>query len=402
MRNEFDWERFKLGAIVIHCDTKEKAKDFMKECNSKGIKWLRGQNTLEYTNFYPRGNNTCYLYESGLISRNIKDYNKEGYEIIDWGDNMENVENDKECIEFNWEEFKKEKIYVHCDTEEKAKDFIKKAFENNCGWMMGDSSETYFKEDLDKTCYILSGRYLVHVSLDDRSHKGCTVIEWEVKQDNSESNKGENSNMKYSIGDKVKIREDLQKGKMYNFHYDIINEMLELKGKTAIITKYIPNEYYELDIDNGEYCWTDEMLEDTNPTKTIRSFAELMANHGENQIWESLDNSESIKRVIFKDWGINFVLNKDLYELKDCDINEFGINNNCRFRLITHKDTIKANFQQYIDEEYPIIDLQLKDGNSIGFKTEKQKYKFEDDYILITAEGYEMKIKYDAIECVAI
>ena len=68
--------------------------------------------------------------------------------------------------------------------------------------------------------------------------------------------------MKYKVGDKVRIREDLIVYKEYGKNV-YTHEMEEYKGKTAYITDTCC-ESYELDVDNGAWSWTDEMLESIN------------------------------------------------------------------------------------------------------------------------------------------
>ena len=66
--------------------------------------------------------------------------------------------------------------------------------------------------------------------------------------------------MKHRIGDKVKIREDLIVNNVCGSD-SFTEEMEQYKGKTATITDVYWDKY-EIDIDNGNWCWTDEMLED--------------------------------------------------------------------------------------------------------------------------------------------
>lgn len=65
--------------------------------------------------------------------------------------------------------------------------------------------------------------------------------------------------MKYRVGDKVRIRSDLQ---IYCQYGNYIFFQGKYRGCNAIIIK-VDDLYkdYRLDIDNGEWCWTDEMLE---------------------------------------------------------------------------------------------------------------------------------------------
>ena len=64
--------------------------------------------------------------------------------------------------------------------------------------------------------------------------------------------------MKYKIGDKVLVREDLVVDQWYG--KDIfINEMVPLKGKIVTISK-IAGEKYEVIEDCDRCWWTDEMF----------------------------------------------------------------------------------------------------------------------------------------------
>lgn len=77
--------------------------------------------------------------------------------------------------------------------------------------------------------------------------------------------------MKYKVGDWVQIRKDL-----HLKIYAVYEKMTEYKGLKARIERVNRDgEFYLIDIDGGDFCWTDEMLEDvdeeTDATdKTIR------------------------------------------------------------------------------------------------------------------------------------
>ena len=64
--------------------------------------------------------------------------------------------------------------------------------------------------------------------------------------------------MKYKIGDKVRVREDLEVGKEYGNDY-VINSMLSLKGKTVTICNIDDNEY-KIKEDFQKHWWTEEMF----------------------------------------------------------------------------------------------------------------------------------------------
>lgn len=65
--------------------------------------------------------------------------------------------------------------------------------------------------------------------------------------------------MKFKVGDKVRIRKDLKSRERYN-GISFTVEMEEYRGKVAKITKIIFDNY-KLDIDDGEWFWSDNMLE---------------------------------------------------------------------------------------------------------------------------------------------
>ena len=67
--------------------------------------------------------------------------------------------------------------------------------------------------------------------------------------------------MKYNVGDKVKIREDLEIGDTYN-DCTFIKNMEKYKGSIATITYSYEDDSYDIDLDDGNWFWTDEMFED--------------------------------------------------------------------------------------------------------------------------------------------
>lgn len=66
--------------------------------------------------------------------------------------------------------------------------------------------------------------------------------------------------MKFKVGDKVKIREDLSLGKYYSVN--LSRSMLLNKGKEAKITYISPDDdTCHLDIDGDDWWWSEDMLE---------------------------------------------------------------------------------------------------------------------------------------------
>jgi hypothetical protein len=64
----------------------------------------------------------------------------------------------------------------------------------------------------------------------------------------------------YKVGDKVKIREDLEVDKEYN-GLSFVKDMEKYKGKIATITEIpLVQHSYKIDIDNSAWYWIDDML----------------------------------------------------------------------------------------------------------------------------------------------
>ena len=90
--DNFDWEDFKNGKIAVHCDTEDKAKDFVKECYEHGIKWVTSavnkENKTLHTNWKIYKEDTFYfVFKSNLNNKrlfcgSIKDVDDE--DIFEW------------------------------------------------------------------------------------------------------------------------------------------------------------------------------------------------------------------------------------------------------------------------------------------------------------------------------
>ena len=64
----------------------------------------------------------------------------------------------------------------------------------------------------------------------------------------------------FKVGDKVKIRKDLEEDKLYR-GVDFIFPMMEFLGKEAIITDIDIDGHLSLDVDSEYFYWSSEMIE---------------------------------------------------------------------------------------------------------------------------------------------
>lgn len=80
----------------------------------------------------------------------------------------------------------------------------------------------------------------------------------------------------YKVGDKVKIREDLEVDKRYNELF-FVKDMEKYKGKIATITRLSPVQHsYDIDIDDGDWCWTDDMLKTCINNNIVMTVEDLL------------------------------------------------------------------------------------------------------------------------------
>lgn len=89
------------------------------------------------------------------------------------------------------------------------------------------------------------------------------------------------------VGDKVKIRGDLEVGKKFG-KCDFTKEMKKYRDKLAKI-EFICGRFILLDIDNQEFGWTEDMfdkIEEDNNMKEL-TFKEVIVNIKEGETWEN-------------------------------------------------------------------------------------------------------------------
>ncbi|MBE1304545.1 hypothetical protein G4W71_10980 [Clostridium botulinum] len=120
MKN-FNWNEFKKGEIVVYCDTKEKAINFLSECNLNNIKWADGERIIPTQcfigDFEEYKNGICYrfvndFYSYGLAHDEIDYYkNHDCYKTIEW--EIENkIDYDREYNILEIKEFPEETEFI--------------------------------------------------------------------------------------------------------------------------------------------------------------------------------------------------------------------------------------------------------------------------------------------------
>ena len=87
---EFNIDNYK-GLYVMHCKTKEEARDFCNYLYSIGKNWCSGDSYYWQTNYHTYQDKTCYNFNEGSFS-NIYFYKGEGFKILEWSDFMKKKE----------------------------------------------------------------------------------------------------------------------------------------------------------------------------------------------------------------------------------------------------------------------------------------------------------------------
>ena len=85
--------------------------------------------------------------------------------------------------------------------------------------------------------------------------------------------------MKYEVGDKVRVRGDLEVNSLYG-EVLFASGMKKCSGKTMTVDKIIDTCRYRLKEDAGHYNWSDEMLEDAKDINIIVKGDKVIAKMG--------------------------------------------------------------------------------------------------------------------------
>lgn len=87
--------------------------------------------------------------------------------------------------------------------------------------------------------------------------------------------------MKYKVGDKVRIREDLVMGGNYGGSV-AVDDMTDMGGIVATIERVGEVFGYYIEEDPDDYCWTDEMfepVEEMSAVEALKTFNDLCGKH---------------------------------------------------------------------------------------------------------------------------
>ena len=166
--------------------------------------------------------------------------------------------------------------------------------------------------------------------------------------------------MKYKVGDKVRVRKDLESGKRYGGQV-FIDEMKKFRGKVVEIVR-VYNGFYK--IKGNEYSWTDEML------KEIRTVNErIIISTDGYHVWAKTKDNIGEARCSPEDEFDIFVGAKLALERLEEQCKPYAwLKNGTKFYYPSlTRDTLYDNLQYNGDE----LDEKLKNLDLI-FKTKEE------------------------------
>ena len=150
--------------------------------------------------------------------------------------------------------------------------------------------------------------------------------------------------MKFKVGDKVRVREDLDVGFSYGA-WAFNAKMAEFKGKELIVEK-VHGECYQLK--ENHWYWTDEMLEEVKVEVQEKTFREVIADIKEGEVWESAQNCFQLKEISCIEGRIKFKLEGVFVEKTDNLNNvDTGEGSGQTFKLQRKQCTFEEAFKAY-------------------------------------------------------
>ena len=131
---------------------------------------------------------------------------------------------------------------------------------------------------------------------------------------------------KYKVGDKVRVRSDLEIGRRYNMENSgerniFVPRMSELKGKIVTIS-YVDSQY---SIEEYGFRWTDEMFEgivkeDFNVFDTVKNEKYGIGTVTVCGIYDPRSRERKLVEVDFDNWNEDFPLRSNKYIVRPEDL----------------------------------------------------------------------------------
>ena len=134
---------------------------------------------------------------------------------------------------------------------------------------------------------------------------------------------------KFKVGDKVKLRDDLEVGRDYG-GITFLRDMKDLQGKELTIDRISRQGNYILK--EGRYYYSEEMLEKVNDTDDLLEFALSKLNMTKDELRREYKNNKTEKQIVedVEKRCEDFESYCSSRGCGDCDIEEFIKRNNMK------------------------------------------------------------------------
>lgn len=261
---------------------------------------------------------------------------------------------------FNWDEFKNKKVAVNCDTEEKAREFIKECYKRGLKWSVPTEKHTMFDWYKKDTCYEyeIDENRLMFADKKFYKSNGYKIIKWESE------------NMKFKIGDKVRAIDD--RYSVTNKKNGFIGEVIELIDET-LIAEHVDLAVKEL---GSQITWKVnsrhfELIE----RQTEFTFKEVIARNIPGVYVNCNDDMARVQSIEIHEDG-DFSINAEFKGLKEINLG-LGINHNLKFKLQEPK------------KKYVLYGIEHQENGKIYFFRSKEDKVIPDTSFVIcnTSKG---------------
>ena len=100
--------------------------------------------------------------------------------------------------------------------------------------------------------------------------------------------------MKYKVGDVVRIRWDLEDGKLYGNEVFVGDDMMACRGRITTIEEIVCDGEYYIDIDQEHYVWTEEMFDEKFHAPAVPAIVPIITSQ---QVFDSFTKNNEVDKL---------------------------------------------------------------------------------------------------------